>query len=123
MKEMALVGAGIAAIAAGAYFFFGPDGKKHQKKMKGWMVRMKGEVLEKIEGAQNMSEEAYNEIVNTVAKANELSGKIPKEEIMDLANDLKRQWKSIKKGATGTGKKVKKLSSKTTKAVKKATKK
>lgn len=110
---MALVGAGIAAIAAGVYFFFGPDGKKHQKKMRGWMVRMKGEVLEKIEGAQDMSESAYNEIVNTVAKAQELTGKIPKEEIAALATDLKRQWRSIKKGASTTVKKgVKRVSKK-----------
>ncbi len=122
MKEMALVGAGIAAIAAGAYFFFGPDGKKHQKKMKGWMVRMKGEVLEKIEGAQSMSEEAYNEIVNTVAKAQELTGKIPKEEILALATDLKRQWKSIKKNAVGTKKSVKRISASAKKAANKVSK-
>jgi aminoglycoside phosphotransferase family enzyme len=121
-KEMAMVGAGIAAIAAGAYFFFGPQGKKHQKQMKGWMVRMKGEVLEKIEGAKEMSEEAYNEIVNTVARTHELAGKIPKEEIMALATDLKKQWRSIKKNASGTKKVVKKASATAKKTAKKITK-
>jgi aminoglycoside phosphotransferase family enzyme len=121
-KEMAMVGAGIAAIAAGAYFFFGPQGKKHQKQMKGWMVRMKGEVLEKIEGAKEMSEEAYNEIVNTVARTHELAGKIPKEEIMALATDLKKQWRSIKKNAASTKKVVKKASATAKKTTRKITK-
>lgn len=106
-RSLALVGAGIAAIAAGAYFFFGPDGKKHQKKMKGWMIRMNGEVLEKIEAAGEMSESAYNEIVDAVARTNELSGKIPKEEIVALATELKKQWKNIKKGASITARKTK----------------
>jgi hypothetical protein len=98
-KEMAAVGAGIAAVAAGAYFFFGPDGKKHQKKMRGWMVRMKGEVLERLEEAQEITEPMYHEIVDTVAKTYEVAGKIPREEIVGLAGDLKRQWRTIKRTA------------------------
>jgi len=109
-KELALVGAGLAAIAAGAYFFFGPDGKKHQKKMKGWMVRMKGEVLERLEDAKSMSEDTYNEIVNAVAKTYEATDKIPKAEIIALASELKKQWKSIRKSATNTKRAVKKSS-------------
>jgi hypothetical protein len=97
--EMALVGAGIAAVAAGAYFFFGPDGKKHQKKMRGWMVRMKGDVLERLEEAQEVSEPIYHEIVDTVAKTYEVAGKIPHEEILGLASDLKKQWRTIKRTA------------------------
>ncbi len=121
-REVVLVGASIAAVAAGAYFFFGPNGKKHQKQMRGWMVRMKGEVLEKIEGARELTEEAYNEIVNTVARTYELAGQIPKDEIMALADDLKKQWKSIKKSASDTKKVAKKTSSTTKRAVKKALK-
>ena len=94
-KEMVAAGAGVAALAAGIYFFFGPDGKKHQKKMKGWMVRMKGEVLEKLEDAKEISEPVYNEIVDTVAKTYSVAGKVPREEIMALAQDLKRQWRTI----------------------------
>lgn len=93
------MGAGLATLAAGIYFFLGPDGKKHQKKMKGWMVRMKGEVLEKMEDAREMSEPVYNDIVDTVARANAVAGKIPKEEILALATDLKRQWRSISRGS------------------------
>ena len=43
------VAAGVAAIAAAGYFLFGPNGKNNRKVIKGWTVKMKGEVLEKIE--------------------------------------------------------------------------
>ena len=98
-KDMAAVGGAIAAIAAGAYFFFGPDGKKHQKKMRGWMVSMKGEVLQRLEEARDVSEPIYQEIVDSVAKAHSVAGKIPKDEIMSLAMDLKKQWRTISRGA------------------------
>ena len=99
LAENAMMGAGLAILAAGAYFFLGPDGKKHQKKMRGWMVRMKGEVLEKLEDAKDVSEPVYNDIVDTVARANAVAGKIPKNEIMALAQDLKKQWKTIRGGS------------------------
>jgi hypothetical protein len=38
------VGAGVAALAAAGYFFFGPAGEKNRKKMKGWVIKMKGEI-------------------------------------------------------------------------------
>lgn len=102
--QMAAVGAGIAALAAGVYFFLGPDGKKHQKKMKGWMVKMKGEVLEKLEEARDVSEPIYNEIVDTVAKTYTVAGKIPREEIMGLASELKKQWRTISRSAKASKK-------------------
>ncbi len=100
-QESIIMGAGLAALAAGAYFFLGPQGKKHQKNMKGWMVRMKGEVLEKIEDAKEITEPMYNEIVDTVAKANQVAGKIPQAEIAALAMDLKRQWRTLNRSMMG----------------------
>ncbi|MDB5194027.1 MAG: hypothetical protein JWN50_41 [Parcubacteria group bacterium] len=100
-KEKMLLGAAVAALAAGAYFFNTTEGKKHAKKMKGWMVKMKGEVLEKIEDVEEVTEPVYREIVDTVANAQILASKIPRSEILALATDLKRQWNSIKKLSTG----------------------
>lgn len=100
-KEEVIIGAGLAALAAGAYFFLGPKGKKHQKQMKGWMVKMKGEVLEKLEDAKEVSEPIYNDIVDAVAKANEVKGKIPETEIRALALDLKKQWRSLSRTLMG----------------------
>jgi|AAFX01.1.fsa_nt_gi hypothetical protein len=100
-KEEVLIGAGLAALAAGAYFFLGPKGKKHQKQMRGWMVKMKGEVLEKLEEAKEITEPIYNDIVDSVAKTNAVAGKIPQAEIKALAADLKRQWRSLNRSLKG----------------------
>src|SRR4051812_21641427 len=100
-KEKILIGAGVAALAAGAYFFRTDAGKKHAKKMRGWMDRMKGEVLEKIEEAGEVTEPVYREIVDTVANAQVVATKIPRSEILQLATDLKRQWNTIKRMARG----------------------
>ena len=43
-----LAGAAVAA-TAGAYYLYGPSGKKHQKQVKGWMLKAKGEILERAE--------------------------------------------------------------------------
>jgi hypothetical protein len=113
-KEEVLIGAGLAALAAGAYFFLGPKGKKHQKQMKGWMVKMKGEVLEKLEEAKEVTEPIYNDIVDTVAKANEVKGKIPQTEINALARDLKKQWRTLNRTLKGKNRGARKSTSKKT---------
>lgn len=94
------IGAGVAAAAALSYYFFGPEGKKNQKKLKGWMVKMKGEVLEKIENAQDMTENAYHTIVDSVASQYAKSDSVA--EIKAFAENLKKQWKGIAKTAKGT---------------------
>ncbi len=42
------------ALAAGAYYFFGPEGKKNRGAFKGWMIKMKGEIIEKMEQAKDV---------------------------------------------------------------------
>lgn len=91
-KVMA-IGAGVAALAAASYYFFGPEGKKNQKKMKGWMIKMKGEVVEKMENAKEVTEAAYHQIVDTVA-AKYLKG-VTGDEARMYVDVLKKQWKGI----------------------------
>jgi hypothetical protein len=116
------IGAGVVAAAALSYYFFGPEGKKNQKKLKGWMVKMKGEVLEKIESAKEMSEHAYHTIVDTVASQYAKSDSVA--EVKAFAENLKKQWKGIAKTATAK-KTVKKVMKKVApkKVVKKVAKK
>lgn len=91
-KVMA-IGAGVAALAAASYYFFGPEGKKNQKKMKGWMIKMKGEVIEKMENAKEVTEAAYHQIIDTVAQKY-LKG-VTGEEARMYVDVLKKQWKGI----------------------------
>lgn len=90
-----VIGAGVAGLAAGAYFFFGPKGKMHQKHAKAWAIKMKAEVIEKLESAREMSQPVYNNIIDTVAKQYAKGAKVGKAEIMDLATDLKKHWKAV----------------------------
>ncbi len=96
------VGAGVVALAAASYFFFGPEGKNNRDKLQGWMIKMKGEIIEKMEGAEEMTEAAYERIVDTVAAKYAKAGKISEQEIRIFANLLKQQWKGIVKSHNKT---------------------
>lgn len=116
------VGAGVIALAAASYFFFGPEGKKNRHNLKGWMVKMKGEVIEKMENAEHMTEAAYEKIVDAVAVKYAKAGKISEAEIRLFAAMLKQQWKGIVK-AHNKGAAVQKAAKTVTKTVKKEVKK
>jgi hypothetical protein len=125
-KKM-VIGAGVAALSAATYYFFGPEGKKHQKNFKGWMIKMKADIVEKIEEAEEVSEAVYHKIIDEVAAAYVKTGKVSKEEITLYADVLKKQWKHItnvvkpvKKAATKT---VQKVVTKVAKVAKKVVKK
>jgi hypothetical protein len=108
--KMAVLGASLAGLAASAYFFFGPNGKKNQKHAKSWAIKMKGDVVEKLEKAKEVSEPVYHQIIDTVATKYAKGAKISQVEIDELAKDLKKHWKTMsavvgaKKGGKKTGK-------------------
>lgn len=89
------VAAGVAAIAAAGYFLFGPSGKANRKVIKGWTVKMKGEVLEKIEKLKEVTPETYNAIIDEVAAKYAKLKHINQEEIAMVTADLKKYWKVI----------------------------
>jgi len=97
--KIVAVGASVAALAATAYFFLGPDGKKHQKHAKAWAIKMKGEIVEKLEMVREISQPVYNEIVDSVAAEYAKTMKGDHAEVRQLANDLKKHWKTISHGA------------------------
>lgn len=101
------MGTAAAAIAGAIYFMNTDSGKRQGKKLKGWAVRMRGEVMDKLESLEEVTEPIYNQVVDTVADAEALRNNVPKEEIVTLANDLKRQWKTIRGLFPGHTKKAK----------------
>ncbi len=90
------IAAAMAAAAAGAYYFYGhKDATKHRRSMKSWMVKAKGDVMEKMEGLKEISHESYNEIVDQViTKYKKLKNSSPKE-LAALALELKGHWDKI----------------------------
>ncbi len=106
--------AGVVAAAAGAYFLYGTkEGAKTKKKIKGWALKAKGEVLEKLEKMKDVSEESYN---GAVASVMDKYAKVMKEHGDDVAmvkkelhgywNHLKKHLKASSAKAPKKGKKV-----------------
>ena len=89
---------GVTAAAVGAYYLYGhQDAKKNRAKVKGWMLKAKGEVLEELEKAQEVTESSYLTAVNAVAKKyNELKN-IDPEELSTFLTEMKDHWNGIKK--------------------------
>ena len=88
----------LAALAAGAYFLYGTkDGAKKRVKIKGWMLKAKGEVMEKLEMLKSVDEASYNAIVDGVMKKYEGMKDVQKLEVVALFMDIKKHWKNIKK--------------------------
>ncbi|MEI8103491.1 MAG: hypothetical protein WCG84_01135 [Candidatus Moraniibacteriota bacterium] len=106
--KVVALSAGVAALGAATYYFFGPEGKKHQKNFKSWMLKMKADIVEKIEEAEEVTESLYHKIIDEIAVGYIKAGKASKEEVAVYADALKKQWKHISKAAKPVKKSVKK---------------
>lgn len=109
-----LAAASLAAIAGGYLLYGAKDAAKNRKKVKGWMLKAKGEILEKIENAKEMSEDKYNEAVEMVSKKYAAMKQVDAADLAELVNDAKKHWKVMHKHLTGGPKK--KTAKKATKA-------
>jgi hypothetical protein len=100
-------GLALAAIAglAGAYFFYGSkNAPKNRKAVKSWMLKARGEVLEKIEKAKALQAADYESIIDTVAAKYAKLKHVNAVELKDLTTDLKKHWKDINREATKVAK-------------------
>ena len=115
----ALVGLGLAAAAAaaaGAYYFYGKDGAKHRKALKGWTVKARGEIMEKMEAMDDVTRQKYEAVVTQVLSRYKSLKHVSPAEIQLLATELKGHWNAIsatlQKAAKTLPKQAKKASKK-----------
>lgn len=101
------VGAGIAALSAAAYVLFGKDGKKNRKAIRGWAVKMKGEIIEKFENAKELTEPVYHNIIDSVAMRYAKLKTVDKAELEATLKDIRKHWKTIAKNTKPITKKKK----------------
>ncbi|HEY0908152.1 MAG TPA: hypothetical protein VGE35_02270 [Candidatus Paceibacterota bacterium] len=101
--------AGLTAAAVGAYYLYGhKNAEKNRSKVKSWMLKAKGEVLEQLENVQDVTETAYLSAVDTVAKKyNELKN-IDQEELGAFIEEMKGHWNGIKTTLQASAPKAKK---------------
>jgi hypothetical protein len=113
----AAIGVGLttaAVAAAGAYFLYGSKSAvKNRKMVQSWALKAKAEVLEKLEDAKEMTQDEYEELVGSVAKAYSSAKTASQKDIKAFATEMTDHWKQIEKAAkplTSTAKrKVKKV--------------
>jgi hypothetical protein len=97
-KTVVLGLAGLTAAAIGAYYLYGSkDASKNRAKVKGWMLKAKGEVLEQLESAQNVTESAYMSAVDKIAKKYNQLKSIEPSELEAFIVDMKKHWSGISK--------------------------
>ena len=86
---------GIASVIAGAYYLYGSrDGEAKRKQVSAWTLKMKGEVLERIEKLKEVSEPKYKEIVKVVSAK---YAKIDKGEVKKVVDEMHSTWNKMKK--------------------------
>jgi len=122
-----------AVAAAGAYFLYGSkDAPENRKKVKSGILRAKAEILEALENAQEITEDEFHDLVNTVVDSYSKVQSLSKKDLMDFKKEMLANWEDlVESGAAKVmtaeqiAKKVAKRKEKgsDTKAAKKATKK
>ncbi len=92
-EKMIEAGIGLAALAAlGTYFLYGKKGAENRGKISGWMLKLKGEVLEKAEEIKELNEDEYYKIVDEVTARYAKLQKVGAEELKHLSKELKGAW-------------------------------
>lgn len=112
--DKAAIGVGLTAAAvaaAGTYFLLGSkDAQKNRAKLRGWMLKAKGEVLEALESAEEMTENEYHELIEAVANTYTKVKGATKTDIAGFRREMKDHWHNIEKSAVA--KKAKKVAKK-----------
>jgi hypothetical protein len=87
-----------AVAAAGAYFLVGSKkATENRRKMKGWTLKAKGEVLEALESAKEITAEEYGQLVETATAAYGTVKQASKGEIRDFKNEMLEHWKKLER--------------------------
>jgi hypothetical protein len=92
----AAIGAGVAAVGAGAYYFLGPKGKQHRGKAKVWMTEMETEVQKKLKKAKSVTQPLYQDAIDALSATYSKRYKEHASEINAFAKKLKGEWKNTR---------------------------
>lgn len=109
------IGAGVAALGAGAYYLLGPEGKKNQKKAKVWMTKMEKEAMQKVATMKKESGPMYQNMVDAMAATYAKEYKEYAPEIKSFAVLLKKKLSAFDKKGKPVAKKRKPAAKKVSK--------
>lgn len=105
--NIAAIGAGVAAVGAGAYYFLGQKGKQRQRKAKVWMIEMEMEIGKKLKKVKSVTDPLYHSAVDALAQTYSKQYKEYACEINAFATKLKDEWKNTRRKARHVIKKTK----------------
>ena len=89
-----------AVTAAGAFFLYGSKvAPQNRKKVKSWMFKAKGEILEALEKAEAITEAEYRTLVKNASDACGSMQKATKGEMKEFATEMQDHWKKLQKSA------------------------
>ena len=118
-----------AVAAAGAYFLYGADdAKKNRKTVKSGILRAKAEVLETLENAQEITEAEFHELVDGVVKTYSKVQSLSKKDLNEFKAEMAGNWGDLVKSGAAKVLTVEQIAKKIakrkgTKSVKKTAKK
>lgn len=103
-----IVGLGAAAALIGTYLLYGSKkGHIRREKVRGWMLKMRGEVLEEIENLKEVTEDAYNKVVDDVKSRYRNKANVEERELDEIVDELKEGWNDIVTNVEETAEEVK----------------
>ena len=121
VSTAAVIGGIAAAAAVGGYFLYNnKDAQKKVKAVKGWVLKAKGEVLEKVEKLKEVNQDLYHKAIDAVLAKYQSLSHIDTTEVAKVAKELKSHWKAVQSELSQSSKKVSAVVKTTAKAVKKA---
>lgn len=111
--------------AAAAYYLYGPNAKAHQKNAKSWMLKARGEILDRAEKLKDVDKAQYYELIDKMSAKYKKLKSVDNKELKQMVNELKKNWPAIEREARRMLKKgereAKKVVNKTAKKVVKKT--
>ena len=89
--------AGAVAATAGTLFLYGKNAKHNRKAVRGWTIKMKGEIVDKMEKLGEINQEVYHALVDEVTQAYGKLQYVDAQDLQKMAKELKSSWKDISK--------------------------
>jgi len=84
-----------AIAAAGNYFIYGRHAGENRERIAGWSLQMKGEVLQEMETLLEISQRAYNDLVDKTARRYGRIKRVSAFELKHITTELKNAWMHI----------------------------
>jgi hypothetical protein len=96
---LAFIAGAATALAAGAYYLYGPDGRQHKRTLDRGMDRLKRELVARMSDVADITQDKYEDLVDDLLKRYGLVKRLGKARAASLSTSLKKRWEEMKDAA------------------------